>query len=168
MAYKDHFQLADNMIAHLDSVIYNINDDLISSRYVGFVSVSAVTVYELAIKEIFMDFAEKKNKVFGNFVFNYFNRINGRIKYKVLWDEYVKRFGEKYVKRFKNKVQKANEASLRNEGISVLTSYQNIIIWRNQFTHEGIPPNTATYTEVVKAYHAGQRVIDCLAESMNR
>ncbi len=48
MAYHDHFKLADDMISHLDSVIGGITDSFVTSRYVGFVAVAAVTVYELA------------------------------------------------------------------------------------------------------------------------
>ena len=55
MAYQDHFKLADDMISHLDSVVGGITDSFVTSRYVGFVAVAAVTVYELAIKEIFYE-----------------------------------------------------------------------------------------------------------------
>jgi hypothetical protein len=50
------------------------------SKYAGFLSASTVTVCELAIKDIFVEFAEKKNPVFGTFVEKYFNQINGRIR----------------------------------------------------------------------------------------
>ena len=53
MPYTDHFRLADDLIAHLDTVMGGISDPFISSRYVGFVSIVAVTVYELAIKCVF-------------------------------------------------------------------------------------------------------------------
>lgn len=168
MAYTDHFQLADDIINHLDSVVCDIDDSFISTRYIGFVSVSAVTVYELAIKEIFINFAEKKHSVFGSFVDSYFNRISGRIKYETLWTDYVKRFGDKYVNRFRLRVKKADENSIKEDGISILNSYNNVIVWRNQFAHEGKLPNTATYAEVVKSYHSGKTVIDCLSESMYR
>lgn len=52
MAYDSHFILADDMINHLNSIVGGTTDPFMSSRYVGFVSVSAVTVYELALKEI--------------------------------------------------------------------------------------------------------------------
>jgi hypothetical protein len=168
MAYSDYFKLADDIISHLDSVIHNINDTFISSRYVGFVSMSAVTVYELAIKEIFINFAEKKHSVFGTFVNSYFSRISGRIKYETIWTDYVRRFGDKYVNRLRLKVQKAEDTSLRNDGVSILSSYNNIIIWRNEFVHEGKLPSTASYDEVVKSYQTGKKVIDCLAETMHR
>lgn len=65
MTYQDHFKLADDIISHVDTVIHEIADPFISSRYIGFISVSAVTVYELAIKEIFCDFATQEHEVLG-------------------------------------------------------------------------------------------------------
>lgn len=103
MPYHDHFKIADDLILHLDSFVETINDPFISSRYVGFVAVSAVTVYELAIKDIFTDFASAKHKVLGNFTLLYFERLNGRIKLQELKNDYVKRFGQKYVVRFQKK-----------------------------------------------------------------
>ena len=58
MTYSDHFQLADDYLAHLDKTMGSISDPFILSRYTGFLAVSAVTVYELGIKTIFIpDFA---------------------------------------------------------------------------------------------------------------
>ncbi|MHC4454521.1 MAG: HEPN domain-containing protein [Planctomycetota bacterium] len=168
MAYLDHFQLADDYIAHLDTVMVSITDPFITSRYTGFLAVTAVTVYELAIKTIFIDFAMKKHKVLENFTNTYFRRINGRIKTSIVKDEYVSKFGEKYVKRFDKKLKDKEKEILRTEGASVLTSYGNIIEWRNQFAHEGIIPQNATYDEVKKSYNMGKYVINCLAESMKR
>jgi len=168
MAYHNHFILADDIISHIDTTIGTISDPFISSRYIGFVSISAVTVYELAIKDIFIEFGRKKNKVLGNFTFSFFDRLNGRIKTKTIEDEYIKRFGDKYVQRFKAKKQKAEKKSLRDDGISILASYSNIIEWRNQFAHEGKIPAYVTYNEVKKAYNAGKKIIECLAMTMVR
>jgi len=168
MAYQVHFKLADDMISHLDSVVGGITDTFVTSRYVGFVAVAAVTVYELAIKEIFCEFAQKKHKVFGSFVDKYFDRINGRIKLKVIRENYIPRFGDKYLQRFERKIKKVEERSIRARKGSIETAYGNIITWRNEFAHEGRIPSTPTYAEVTKAYYTGKAVIDCLAETMRR
>ncbi|MBL7780280.1 MAG: hypothetical protein JNM22_03615 [Saprospiraceae bacterium] len=168
MAYSDHFKLADDMILHLDSVIAGITDPFISSRYVGFISVAAVTVYELAIKEIFIDFAENKNKVFGIYARSHFGRINGRIKKQIIEEEYVKRFGDKYFRKYKTNLQKEETAYLRSHRVSIVSSYNNIITWRNEFAHDGTIPTTVTYSEVVKSYHTGKKLIDCIAMTMKR
>lgn len=168
MAYYAHFKLADDMISHLDSVVSGITDSFVTSRYVGFVAVAAVTVYELAIKEIFYEFAQKKHKVFGNFVDKYFDRINGRIKLQIIREEYLPLFGDKYLKRFDKKIAKKDETSIQAKHGSVTASYGNIITWRNEFAHAGKIPSTVTYAEVTKSYNTSKAVIDCLAETMRR
>lgn len=166
MAYSLHFQLTDDIITHLDTVISGISDPFIQSRYVGFVAISSATVYELAIKDIFCDFGQTKHKVLGAFVTTYFDRINGRIKTSALKKDYISRFGEKYLKRFKRKLDEKEKEYLRNYSVSILNSYNNVIEWRNQFAHEGKIPSTVTYAEITKSYRNGKAVIDCLAETM--
>lgn len=168
MAYQNHFRLADDMITHLNTVMGGIVDPFISSRYVGFVAVAAVTVYELAIKEIFIEFGEKKHKCLGSFTQSYFDRINGRIKIKNIKEDYISRFGDKYVKRFKKKLDVKEKTSLQNHRISIVNSYTNVIIWRHSFAHEGKIPTTVTYNEIVKSYESGKEVLDCLSDTMQR
>jgi RiboL-PSP-HEPN len=168
VAYADHFKLADNLIAHLTPAVAGIADPFIASRYSGFVAVTAVTVYELAVKEILCTFGESKHAVLGNFTRKYFDRINGRIKYRVLHEEYVLSFGDKYVRRFKKNVAKREKEILIANRKSILTSYDNIITWRHLFAHEGQIPTNATYAEAVDAYETGKEVIECLASSMKR
>ena len=168
MAYTDHFQLADDLITHLDAVVESIVDPFITSRYVGFVSVSAATVYELAIKEIFIDFAQKKHKVFGVYAESYFRRLNGRIKTGELRNTHIPRFGDRYVKRYRKMEEAAEKAALRDQGLSILAAYNNLIEWRNQFAHQGRIPTTATYAEVTGAYQVGKEIIHCLARAMTK
>lgn len=160
--------MADDYIAHLDVVLSSISDPFVQSRHTGFLAVSAVTVYELAVKTIFREFAQGKHKVLANFTESYFDRINGRIKLSVLRDDYVKKFGEKYVKRFDKKLEKKEKELLSTIGGSVKSSYGNVITWRNDFAHEGNIPATPTYDEVKRAYNLGKHVLHCLAETMKR
>lgn len=168
MSYTDHFRLADDYVAHLDVVIGTISDPFIKSRYSGFLAVSAVTVYELAIKNVFIEFASQKHKILGSFTSGYFQRMNGRIRVQFVRDEYVKKFGEKYVKRIRKGLDKCEKDVLRRDAESVTSCYENIITWRNDFAHEGRIPATATYEEVRKAYTFGKQVIHCLATAMHR
>ena len=137
MSYIDHFQLADDYITHIDPTIRSITDPFILSRYTGFLSDSAVTVYELAIKTIFIDFASKKHNVFGAFTFSHFDRINGRIKLHELRKTHIRSFGDKYLNRFDRNLEKMENNILISEGVSVRNSYNNIIQWRHDFAHEG-------------------------------
>lgn len=168
MAYQDHFKIADEFIAHLDTALVPVADPFIRSRYVGLLSVSAVTVFELAVKEIFCTFGAKKHKVLGNFVNKYFERLNGQIGRDRIEKTYLAYFGDKYAKRFVTLVDKAELAYLKTDHVSIKASYSNLLTWRNGFAHEGIIPAHATYEEVKKAYVFGRRLIDCLAESMKR
>jgi hypothetical protein len=168
MAYTDHYKLADDVIAHLNTIIGGVADPFLVSRYVGFIAVASVTVYELAVKEIFIEFAEKKHKILAEVTRKNFDRINGKIKTSIIRDEYVSSFGDKYVQRFRKKLDLAEKASLRSNGISILSSYGNVVTWRNQFAHEGQIPSNATYNEITKSYQAGKEVIKCLAETMYR
>ena len=155
------------MIVHLDSVVSTITDPFITSRYVGFVAVAAVAVYELAIKDIFIDFAAKKHTVFGAYAASHFDRINGRIKLQQLKDDYIARFGDKYLKRFVKLSKEAEDAFLKSKHISIKNSYQNIIECRNQFSHAG-NPTTLTYSEAIAYYEAGKEIIVCLSNTMKR
>jgi len=168
MAYEDHFSLADDVIKHLETFVPKIEDPFLKSRYTGFVAISGATVYELAIKEIFISFAQRKHDVFGSFVSSHFERLNGRIKYCALKGEHIPRFGEKYVKKFEKNIQETQKQVLQNERIDILTAYNNLIQWRHQFVHNGKTPETATYEEVIQSYGVGKRVIHCLAKSMVR
>jgi len=116
MTYTDRFKLADDLISHLTPVVAGIVDPFIASRYTGFVAITAVTVCELAVKDILCNFGESKHAVLGNFTRSYFERINGRIKYKVLHSEYVSRFGDKYVRRFRKAVEKRERRACDYDG----------------------------------------------------
>lgn len=168
MAYQEHFSHADEVITSLQSYVPTIGDPLQQIKFIGFVAVAAVTVYEQAIKSIFIEFGGAKNKIFGNYVQSHFEKINGRIKYKIIMDEYVSQFGDKYKKRFKRKMEERSSAFLRSYGRDVRSSYSNIIVWRNEFAHEGKINSTATFLEVVTAYEDGKEIIHCLAETMRR
>lgn len=168
MPHTLRYSLADPIIAHLNTIVLTVSDPFITSRFIGLVSISAVTVYELCIKDIFGRFSHSKHKVFGVFVNSCFYHLNGRIKLSNIKNDYLPKFGDVYVKRFTKNLELAEKTSLRNTGKSILSSYGNIIQWRHQFAHEGIIPSTVTYTEAVDSYQLGKEVIRILAESMKR
>lgn len=168
MAYSDHFKLTDDLIMHLDPVLAALSNPFIESRYTGFLAVSSVTVLELALKNIFCDFASVKHPVLGNFCSQYFDRINGKIGLKPIKEDYLAKFGSKYQKRFQDKIEKLERNYLRTAGASIKASYGNLITWRNSFAHEGIVPANASYLEVKRAYVCGKEIMRCLDECMRR
>ena len=168
MAYTDHFKLTDDLIQHLDPVLAGLNDPFIESRYTGFLAVSAVTVLELAMKTIFIEFSATKHKVFANFCTRYFDRINGRIDLKTIRENYLDRFGTKYQARFIRTLDRLEAKELKAAGSSIKASYGNLLTWRNEFAHEGNIPIQATYADVKRAYVYGKQVMSCLAACMRR
>ncbi len=168
MPYADHFQHADDVVAHLNTFVPGLGDPLLRVKYTGFVTVAAVTVYELAIKEIFCEFGRRKHKVLGKFTERYFERINGRVAVKSIREDYCARFGDVYVDRFKKKLDARAKAYLTMHKRDVRSAYGNMIVWRNDFAHEGQIPNLPTYGEAVQSYEDGKEVIHALAAAMVR
>ena len=166
MAYTDKFIPTDNLIAQLSPVVAAVVDPMVSINYSGFLSVSAVTVYELAIKTVFIEFAARKNKVFGVYVENKFEKINGRIKLESLINEFISSFGDRYLNRFKSEINRLEDISVHAGTGSIKTKYNNLIVSRHQFVHGGAP--TLTVAEVMDSYNSGKHVIHSLNHAMYR
>ncbi|MFJ9452784.1 HEPN domain-containing protein [Herbaspirillum sp. NPDC101397] len=167
MSYAVYFNSTDVTINHLAGVIAQC-PPLVAMQYTGFAAVSAVTVYELAIKELFTEFGRKKHKTFGHFVDKHFKRLNGRIGLKDLREESLARFGDKYLNRFVRLLDIEEKNFLANHRASIKSNYGNLIVWRNSFAHEGKVPNNATFQEVQRSYENGKKVIECLAKTLVR
>ena len=166
MLYSDRFIATDNLIAHLNTFVGTIADPIIQANYAGFLSVSSVTVYELAIKDIFNEFALKKNKVFGTFITTHFSKINSRVRISELRGTQIKLFGEKYLKKFDKILNTKENSLITSSKISITTDYGNLITCRHEFVHNGAP--TLTINEVINCYKNGKEVIHCLHDTMKR
>ena len=166
MPYQSRFQPADDLITHLNPIVGGMADPFIVTRYVGFVAVAAVTVYELAIKDIFIDFATGKHKILGTFTESFFDRLNGRIRIADIREKYIPKFGDKYLTRFERKLDAIEKSSLAQFGISIRSRYGNLITCRHDFAHQGIISATMTFPDVIDAYESGKAVIHCLGATM--
>ncbi len=166
MPYTDRFISTDNLITNLSPNIATITNSAILASYAGFLSVSSITVYELAIKDIFSDFATRKHLVFGHFVEKYLSKINGRIQIKDLKSGQVKAFGNKYLQKFEISLNNKETIFLASHGRSLKSSYGNLITCRHEFVHQGNP--TLTVAEVIDNYNLGKEVIHSLFDSMKR
>lgn len=51
---------------------------------------------------------------------------------------------------------------------SLVTSYSNLVSWRNDFAHEGRVPAFATFDEVAQAYEDGKEVVLCFEGCLKR
>ncbi len=168
MSYTDRFALVEDYLSHVDPVMATITAPFVEARYTGFIAISAVTAYELAIKDIFYAFADRKHLVLGEVTRARFVRLNGKIKLDDLKKDHVKMFGVKYLNKFiKNLEETENEYVILNSK-SPRSAYNNVIVWRNQFVHEGTLPNTTNYAGIKDQYTAGKEVIHCLFRSMVR
>jgi RiboL-PSP-HEPN len=168
MPYVSQFAHADAVMAHLAGFVPALPDPQLQQKYIGFASVAAVTVYELAIKDIFVEFASKKHAVLEEFVKRYFRRINGKVGPDTIVGEYIPHFGDKYTARYKKSLKKQNDAYLRANKRDFVNSYRNLLTWRHNFVHAGQLATTVTFPEVVQAYEDGKHLIHCLASSMKR
>lgn len=166
MIYHNRFVSTDNLITHLNPYVNTITDAAIKANYAGFLSVNAVTVYELAIKDIFIEFAQKKNIVFGSFIEKYFSSINGRIKISDLKGQHIQQFGEKYLIKFEKKLLARERIVFNASRKNVRSDYSNLIICRHKYVHGGFP--TLTFQEVLDSYNIGKEVIHSLYETMRR
>jgi hypothetical protein len=163
----DHFKLGDDLIAHLRELHIG-RDQTELLRYTGFVAVSAVTVFELVVKEEFCSFASQKHNLLGVFTSSYFDKINGKVRVEVLKKEYLKRFGDEFRDEFARILRSVVRTQLSLRRRDIERSYENIITWRNEFAHAGKAPANATFDEVCDAYDDGKLVLRCLRVALYR
>ena len=158
----DRFQHADDVAAHLHEVITSDTDPLLVMKYVGFVSVAGVTVYELAIKDILIEFARRRHTLFGDYVASALERKNGRIRIDSIKAD-VEKFGSTFKERFSEELEETSRRYLRGSRQDIRMCYGNLITWRHEFAHQGeIRQTSATFPEVTQSYEAGKQVIHCL------
>ena len=166
MSYIDRFLPADDLIKDLLKNISLSSNIRTSGIYAGFLSVSSITVFELAIKDIFIDFATKKNSVFGHFVDTTFSGINGKIQLDELKNKQIKAFGIKYLQKFDLVINEKENLYLVLHKKSLKAAYGNLISCRHQFVHQGNA--TLTLLEVIENYTLGKEIIHTLYEVMKR
>lgn len=155
-------------MARLDHAVETLDDHFYKSRFIGYVAVSAVTAFEVNVRNKVVDFSSKKHPTFGVFSSKMFEKTNARIKLSMLRDDFLSKFGDKYLKRFNSHLDKIEAESLRTIRKSVKSSYGNLVLWRHDFVHEGKLPQYADYDEARLSYDLGKRVIECFCEALNR
>ena len=167
MAYLNRFNSVDFLITQLVPLTSQPGiDPMVLSSLAGIIAVEAVTAYELAIKDIFVDFSTKKHIVFGHFVQTTLDRLNGRIKYQDIKDTMVKSYGDKYLQKFNVKIKEKNRTVLATEHVDLIQTYDTLIIGRHSFVHLG--QLTMTLPEAIHYYSIGKYLIAALDETMRR
>jgi hypothetical protein len=163
VSYSDHFKLVDDVTDHLDAAAGAV-EPMIRSKYAGFYAVASAAVLELALKEIIITFAQNTNPLFGEYIADRYEQINGRIKLANIKGEHLKPFGEKYLKRFERLVDRVNSLCMRQQKPPIITSYGNLLLCRHKFAHEGVIPSYITYEEVKQGFESGKMIMQCLAK----
>lgn len=166
MAYTSRFGSVDLLINQLQLLVQPDTDPLVLSSWAGLVAVKAVTAYELAIKDIFEDFARGKHKVFGTFVKSTYSRLNGRILYKDVKDGLVQPYGDKYSKKLVQKKDSKTSEVLASDGVDLVNTYNNLIQCRHQLVHSGT--FNLAFHEAVRSYRIGKKLIEVFDETMKR
>ena len=166
MAYTSRFGSVDLLINQLQPLVQPDTDPLVLSSWAGLVAVEAVTAYELAIKDIFENFAKKKNKVFGSFVKSTYSRLNGRILYKDVKEGLVTPYGDKYSRKLLQKKEEKTAEVFALDRVDLVNTYNNLIECRHQLVHAGV--FTMSFEEAVRSYQIGKKFIEVLDETMKR
>lgn len=164
MAYGDHFRLVTDVTAHLDLQASSI-DAFLQSRYTGFFAVASAAVLELALKDIVISFAQRNHSLFGDYVAAKYERINGRIGLDDIRKDHIAPFGQSYLESFKERVTSTERYFLKRKGISIKSSYTNLLTCRHAFAHEG-STTSMTYPEVKQGFSSGKIVMWCLAKTL--
>lgn len=160
----DFFADSDLFIQHIKKTASSINDDYVTSRYVGFIATTAVTVYEVAVKKLLIEFANSQHPILANFVSAEFEQINARIRTEDIREKYLDKFGKDYSDSFVSLLETKEKEFLKDKG-SIIHSYGNLITWRHEFVHQGTIAANATFDEAVKAYGLGKEVIFVLQQT---
>jgi hypothetical protein len=167
MLYLEHLNSFNDLIKNLTDHTMSLSDPLLRSKYTGFLTISSVTLYELAIKSIILSFTKKRDHVFNNYAEQAFKRLNAKIKLQNLRDDYLKRFGGQYLTKFNSILISKEKEHLLLDKQSITNSYSNIIQWRHDFTHEGKPPLYASFTEVINSFEVGKHVIHSFSQALS-
>lgn len=163
MCYSDLFEISDAYIKHSELVVVHIADPIIISRYTGFAATNAVTMYELAVKRLLVQYCMSQHPLLGNVAENIFSRVNGKIKIDDIKKNFLSKIDHKLSLRFEEVIFEWESAILISTGKSIRNSYNNIIQWRHDFVHSGHPPLNATLKETIESYYAGKCIIECLS-----
>lgn len=162
MAYSDKFNDVDVLITGLSPIIPQLSSDL-QSKIVGFLAVNAVTAFELAVKEILIDYANSRHSDFGYFITEYLHRLNGKIAIPDLKNE-IKKYGTQYPIAFETELQAKEREVRKNNNDEMRPCYQNLLTCRHSFVHSS--RITLTISECIYNYKIGKNVIEALYNTM--
>lgn len=138
--------------------------DEFRSDLAGPLATAYFAAYECCIKAIFVQFAMKRHKILAASTGFHFDRLNGKIHWNTIADQYAKQFGETYKNKFLDELNKIETKILASKKVSVKKGYENILTWRNAFAHEG--KKLCSLDEVVNTEPVSREIITLIDSVM--
>lgn len=158
MPHTDRVIPVDDLFQEFNSIVFGFSSDL-QSKITGFMSVSAVTSYELAIKDILIDFASSRHAEFGNFIRKHLSRINGNIQIQQIKD-LIKSFDDNYSTKFENCLCDTESRLDVSQRYRMREDYKNLLTCRHKFVHGG--HITLSFQECEASFNIGKNIINSL------
>lgn len=159
-SYETHLlwveDLTKNVLAHAPPA--GPANDSFRADLAGLLSTSYVAAFECCVKAIFNNFAQsKKSKVLTSVTEHFFAQINSKIHYDAIGSSYIRPYGVSYHKEFLRLIGEKEDEVLKNQKLSMKTTYANLLKWRHAFAHEG--KKLATLEEVAASYVVAKEII---------
>lgn len=139
------------MVIDILKPVHDSTSDLwLKSRLAGLVTVEAVSSFELAIKQLLIEFCKSRDNVFGSFAERRFQKLNGRIKISDIKGEYLTPLGGSYAAKFEMKLTEASASARAANRDDPALRYQALLQNRHSFVHTG--SLTITFDESVEYF----------------
>ena len=162
----ESYKRVRQVIEFLDNVITVTSPEAFEkSRLAGLLEVEAVSAFETNIKDIFYNFCNNENEIFGTFVRNKYKKLNGRIKIESI-KEILGLLGEAFVEKFDKALSKLSDDVYVKHSPDPVTNYDSLISDRHRFVHEG--SLDLSYEDVKRYFEFGSIIVDTFAKALKK
>jgi RiboL-PSP-HEPN len=164
--FRPHLQKVEELATNLvrNAPVAGLSTDSFRADLAGFLAIAYAAAFEESVKEIFIAFAKSQHTILHRMVEKKFDRINGKIKIDTIKNDYLLPLGEQFKDVFSSELKRVEDEVLRSHGQSVISSFTNIIDWRNAFAHK--LERQTTIEEVQTSYVFAKKVIELLNSSL--
>lgn len=160
----EHFAKVERLAQDMQiyAPISNIAAGTFRANLAGLLIVNMCSTYETCVKEIIINFAERKHAAFGAFATKNYAKLNSRINVPDLY-KYAKLFDGELAEKFKENLRRKRARINQRTGKDICQSYEQILSWRHDFAHAGI--HNTTIEEALKFHNLGKRVLYIMDEA---
>lgn len=174
--------IAENFI-HIRELSREIDSEIISSEttndrlkneLAGMFAVTIVASYEGIVRSTLISYAAQFHEKYKSHVESDFSKMNARITLEHLRN-YSKKFGlpqwtgegaKKNSTEFDRLLKQRREIVERRFRKDLITSYNNLFVWRHAYAHDRATP--ATLKDVYESHRVGQFVIKTFVEAFRK